>query len=65
MLEGDDRAVFHLFADLTNVLGTCGLLASDEAKAPVEQFGSYILEKRRQHDCSITTASEISIVMQY
>ena len=65
ILEGDDRAVFRLFADLTGVLGSCGLLAADEARASVEQFNSYIVEKRRQHDRSNTTASEISNVVQY
>ena len=52
MLEGDDRAVFRLFADLTGVLGSCGVLAADETKASVEQFNSYIVERRRQHDRS-------------
>ena len=65
MLEGDDHAVFRLFADLTGVLGSCVLLAADEAKAAVEQFNSYIVEKRRQHHRSNTTASEISNVVHY
>ena len=64
MLEGDVRAVFRLFADLTGVLGSCGLLAADETKASVEQFNSYIVEKRRQHYRSNITASEISNVVQ-
>ena len=63
MLEGDDRAVFRLFADLTVVLESCGLLAADETKAGIEQFNSYIVEKRRQHDPSNITASEISDVV--
>ena len=65
MLEGDDRAVISLFADLTGVLESFGLLAADETKASFEQFNSYIVEKRRQHDRSNITASEISNVMQY
>ena len=65
MLEGDDRAVFRLFADLTGVLESCGLLAVDEIKAGIEQFNSFIVEKRRQHDRSNITASEISDVVQY
>ena len=65
MLEGDDRAVFRLFADLTGVLESCGLLAADETKAGIEQFNSYIVEKRRPHDRSNITASEISDVVQY
>ena len=65
MLEGDDRAVFRLFADLTGVLESCGLLAADETKASIEQFSSYVVEKRRQHDRSNITASEISNVVQY
>ena len=65
MLEGDDRAVFRLFAVLTGVLGSCGLLSAYETKACVEQFNSYIVEKRRQHDRSNITASEISKVVQY
>ena len=60
MLEDDDRAVFRLFADLTGVLESCGLLA-----AGIEQFNSYIVEKRRQHDRSNITASETSDVVQY
>ena len=65
MLEGDDRAVFRLFADLIGVLESCGLLAADETKAGIEQFNNYIVEKRRQHYRSNITASEISDVVQY
>ena len=65
ILEGDDRAVFRLFADLTGVLESCGLLAADETKAGIEQFNSYLVEKQRQHDRSNITASEISNVVQY
>ena len=65
LLEGDDHVVFRLFADLTDVLGACGLLVADEAKAAVEQFNSYIVVKRRQHDRSKTTASDIPNVVHY
>ena len=35
LLEGDDYAVFALFADLTRALVACGALSSDESNAAV------------------------------
>ena len=63
--ESNDHAVFRLFADLTDVVGECWLLVADEAKAAVEQFNSYIVEKRRQHDRFNITASEVPNVVHY
>ena len=46
MLEGDDEAVFILFADSCNVLVSCGVLTADESSAALEQHTSFIAEKR-------------------
>ena len=63
LLEGDGQLVFRLFSDLCRILGTCGALLSDESKAAVEEFSSYIVEKRSQHEASMGVASEIADVV--
>ena len=63
LLEGDEHAVFALFADLTIALVTCGAFSSDKSNAAVAQFSSYVVEKRRLHEGSDVTASEIPDVI--
>ena len=49
LLEGDDDGVFALFADLCRLLKMCNLITSDESSCAVDEFGSYVIAKRRQH----------------
>ena len=65
ILEDDEHAVFSLFADLTKVLVTSGVLSSDESNSAVAQFSSYVVEKRRLHEGSDVNASEIPDIVQY
>ena len=65
MLEGDDEAVFTLFADLFRVLESCGLLTADESSAALEQHTSFIVEKRGYHYSSGQSAGDISDVVPY
>ena len=63
LLEGDGQLVFRLFSDLCRILESCGALLSDESKAAVEEFSSYVVEKRSQHEASTGVASEIPDVV--
>ena len=65
MLEGDDEAVFTLFADLCRVLVACGVLIADESSASLEQHTSFIAEKRGYHSSSGQSAGDISDVVPY
>ena len=65
MLEGDDHTVFGLFASLCNLLKSCGVLKADESAAAVEEYHSYIIEKRRQHAGEEHAASDIPDVIRY
>ena len=65
LLEGDAHSVFTLFADLTGVLVSCGILSSDDSNAAIAQFSSYVVEKRRWHEGSDVNASEIPDVVRY
>ena len=44
---------------------TCGVVESDEAKAAVEEYSSYIVEKRRQHSATERASSAIPDVMSF
>ena len=46
LLENDDNCVFELFADLCKVLESCNTISCDEAKSDVEEFSTYVVEKR-------------------
>ena len=59
MLEGDDGAVFSPFTELCRILVTCGELTSDECSAAMEEFSSFVVEKRRYHAASEQSASGI------
>ena len=51
MLEGNNSTVFGLFSDLCAQLRKCGVVSADGSKAAVEEYNSYVIEKRRQHVC--------------
>ena len=65
LLEGDDCAVFILFADLCRLLKVCNLLTLDESSCAIDEFGSYVIEKRGQHCSSGQSACNIGDVTEY
>ena len=65
MLEGDDVAVFSLFADLCRILVSCGSLSVDESSAALEEHASFIVEKRGYHSSSGQSAGDIVDVVPY
>ena len=65
LLEGENSCVFTLFSDLCRLYVGCGVLALDVSKAAVEEFTSYVAEKRRQHVDSTRSASDISNIMEF
>ena len=64
LLEGDSSCVSNLFSDLCRLYVGCGVLALDVSKATVEEFTSYVAEKRRQHVDSTSSASDISNIRE-
>ena len=62
MIEGDNRLVLSLFAELCRLLEVCGIVSSDLVKAAAEEFGSYVVEQRRYHAGNDDAASGISYV---
>ena len=65
MLEGDGQLVFQLFPEMCRILESCGSLSSDESKAAVEEFSSYVVEKRVQHEVSQGVASDIPDIVSW
>ena len=65
MLEGNDVAVFSLFADLCRILVSCGSLSVDESSAALEEHASFIVEKRGYHSSSGQSAGYIVNVVPY
>ena len=65
MLEGDDSSIFSLFFSLCELLKSCGALNDDEMDAAVEEYHSYIVEKRRHHASGSFSASAIPDVVRY
>ena len=65
MLEGDDVAVFSLFADLCRILVSCGALSVNESSAALEEHASFIVEKRWYHSSSVQSAGDIVNVVPY
>ena len=65
LFEGDNTCVFTLFADLCRLYVGCGVLPLDVSKAAVEEFASYVAEKRRQHVDSTRSASDIANIMEF
>ena len=65
MLEGDDSTAFALFAGLCKVLETSGVIVSDESKAAVEEYTSYIVERRWSHSSSRQSARSITDVVRH
>ena len=64
LLEGDEHAVFSLFADLTRSFVSCGVLSSDESNAAVAQFSSYVVEKHLLRDFSFRARPEVCRVLK-
>ena len=65
LLEGDNSTAFELFTELGCNLVGCAVLTSDEAKASVEEYTSYVVETRRYHKRSGQAASGNAYVIQY
>ena len=65
MLEGDDITAFGLFAGLCNLLETCGVIPTDVSKAAVEEYTSYVVERRKTHMSSGQSASGVTDVVQH
>ena len=65
LLEGDDYSTFSLFAGRCHILVVCDLISKDESKAAVEEYSSYVVEKRRQHVDSGQSGSNISDVLDF
>ena len=65
MLEGDHTTAFALFAGLCKVLETCGVIPTDVSKAAVEEYTSYVVERRKTHLSSGQSASGVTDVVQH
>ena len=65
MLDGDEQTAFAFFAGLCKVLETCGVLSLDESKADLEEYTSYVVERRKDHASSGQSASDIIDVAQH
>ena len=65
VLEGYDSTVFGLFASLCELLKSCSAVTVDESEASVEEYHSYIVEKRRQHEGRSHTVGYIPVVIRY
>ena len=47
LLDGDTNSIFGLFAGLCTILVDCGTLPLGASSAAVDEFYSYVVEKRR------------------
>ena len=65
LLESDNRCVFELFTDLCEVLESGETISWDHSKSAVEEFNTYVVEKRGQHGRLGHSASKISDVRRY
>ena len=65
MLVEGDRCVFELFTDLCKVLESCKTISCDEAKSAVEEYSTYVVEKRGQHGRLGHSVSRIFDVRRY
>ena len=65
MLEGDDSTVFSFFFSLCELLKSGNAVSADEMDAAVEEYQSYLIEKRRQHEGGSYSASDIPDVVRY
>ena len=65
MLEGDDSTVFSLFFPLCELLKSSNVVSADEMDAAVEEYYSFIIKKRRQHEGGSFSACEIPDVVRY
>ena len=65
MLEGDDSTMFSLFFSLCELLKSNNVVSADEMDAAVEEYHSYVIEKRRQHEGGSSSACDIPDVVRY
>ena len=65
LFEGDDRGVFALLTDLCRLLKVCNLITAEESCCAVDEFSSYVIEKRGQHRSSGQSASAIENIIEY
>ena len=65
MLEGEDYTIFGRFLDFCKLLVFCGVVTCDESKAAIEDYTSYIVEKRRPHSAADRASSDIPDVMSF
>ena len=64
-MEGDDRYIFDLFAELLRVLKKSGWLTTDVAKASLAEFTSCVVEVRVRHRDSDRSAAKIVDIVAY
>ena len=65
LFEGDDSGVFALCTDLCRLLKVCNVITAEESRCAVDEFSSYVIEKRVQHRSSGQSASGIGDVLDY
>ena len=63
MLAGDDTTAFALFAGLCKVLDACGVISTEVSKAAVEEYTSYVVERRKTHLSSGQSAGDVTVVV--
>ena len=65
LLDGDSDSIFGLFAGLCKILADCGALQLGSSSAAVDEFYSYVVEKRRQYAGSDRSGSAVFDVMTF
>ena len=65
LLDGDSDSIFGLFAGLCKLLVYCGVLPLGSSSAAVDEFYSYVVEKRRQYAGSDRSGSAVFDVMTF
>ena len=65
LLDGDSDSIFGLFAGLCKILVDCGVLLLGSSSAAVDEFYSYVVEKRRQYAGSDRSGSAVFDVMAF
>ena len=65
LLDGDGDSIFGLFAGLCKISVDCGVLPLGSSSAAVDEFYSYVVEKRRQYAGSDRSGSAVFDVMAF